>query len=111
MKDWQDVTSESMRREGYGEKRYLKKYGAGTFVSVLYRMTGFGYMEWETAICFHPAHRKYNWKEKKLFMVRGDRREELDNLKACQLMQWYRHHQCERNSFDTLVDRIVKAKQ
>lgn len=108
MKDWKDVTSDSMKREGYGEKRYLKRYGEGTFVSVLYRMTGFGYMEWETAIIFHPAHRQYKWDEKKLFMVRGDRRHELDSLRGCDLMPWYRAHQTETNSFDTVLGAIKK---
>lgn len=101
MSEWKEVTTEWQREEG--EERHVKYYGNGAMVSVLHRLTGFGYWEWETGILFFPAGRRYKADESRLYIVRGDRRKELDGLRACQLMPWYRKHQHERNSFETLI--------
>ena len=35
-----------------GGSRHVRTLSEKCWISVLHRMTGFGFMEWETAICF-----------------------------------------------------------
>ena len=101
---WEDVSTPWQKSEG--EERHVKYFGEGVKVSVLHRFTGFGYWEWESALVFFPAHRKYNSDESRIYIVRGDRRKELDNLRGCELMPWYREHEHEKNSMETLLDAM-----
>ena len=59
MSNFEDVTADWQQREN--EKRYLRVIDDRCWISVLYRLTGFGYYEWETAIVFvaevpEPTH-------------------------------------------------------
>lgn len=96
---WENVTSDYQKSEGYGEERWLRKVDDDCFVSVLHRMTGFGYMEWETAIRV-PS-------ENIFYMICGDRRQELSNLNREELVVWYHDNITgNKNSMDTLLETL-----
>lgn len=83
---FEDRTEDYSRNEG-GE-RHVRTVSENCWIGVLHRMTGFGYMEWETAICFtDPTTRKHV--EGSPFIVRGDWRDELANMPEGDLLQWY----------------------
>lgn len=89
MRVYEDVTEDFVRDEG-GE-RWLCRVNDKVFISVLHRMTGFGYMEWETAIVIHHdiGDRKPTWEDLDCLIIGGDRREELENVPDNKLREWY----------------------
>ena len=94
--------SEFVRVNGCGdEQRFVRIVSENTWVSVLYRRTGFGFSEWETAICTQEP-RTCN-------IVLGDRREELADLNEDELMAWYDAHKSETNSFDSIMRELKKT--
>ena len=98
---FEDRTDDYNRSEG-GE-RHVRTVSEHCWISVLHRMTGFGYMEWETAICFiDPAKRKHV--EGSPFIVRGDWRDELAEMPECELLAWYADKRCDNLiMFDALM--------
>lgn len=98
---WKDVTSQYQKDEGYGEERWVRTVDENCWVSVLHRMTGFGYMEWETAICIrHDNDQKTN-------IIRGDRREELSTMNRDELLEWYcLNIDGNRNSMETILEAL-----
>jgi hypothetical protein len=74
---WRDVTQDCLRDEG-GE-RWLRAIDDECFITVLHRMTGFGYMEWETFIVFRTD----------TLLIRGDWRDELAEMPKERLRSWY----------------------
>lgn len=107
---WKDVTAKHQREEG--SERYLRKISDNFYISVSYRLTGFGYHEWETAIVSiydDKDPRKFKrgtWDDRKIEIVRGDRREELGTLNEQEVIEWYKEHGGEKNSFETILDFI-----
>lgn len=72
-------------------------------------MTGFGYMEWETAICWHlpVVGRDRTWKDRKCLIIAGDRRDELAALVEDELAVWYYSNiEGHRNSMETLLEAL-----
>ena len=74
-------------------------------------MTGFGWMEWETAIVFiiEDGSRPKRWKsdDRDCLIIGGDRREELATMPKEQLRQWYEDNiNGNRNSMGTLLHAI-----
>ena len=84
---------------GGDNQRFVRTVSDNMWVSVLHRRTGFGWWEWETAICTH-APRTCN-------IVMGDRREELASMNEVELMEWYESHKAEKNSMESLLDVLT----
>jgi len=92
-----------------GGERWLRLISQDCWISVLHRLTGFGYMEWETAIVFVHAveGRERTWKDRDCLIIQGDRREELLTMRPGNLRPWYEANiDGNRNSFETLLDAI-----
>ena len=104
-----DVTDDYNREEG-GE-RWIRYVDEWTYINVLHRMTGFGYMEWESAIIFWTPGGT-TWRDKKMHMIRGDWRKELKDLTKDQLMPWY-NARIEGNqiSFDAIIGALKEMAQ
>ena len=84
------------------EHRFIRTVSDNVWVSVLYRLTGFGWYEWETAICTKSPHT--------CTIMRGDRRTELESLSEAEVLAWRDAHQDEKNSFETFLDKINQAR-
>jgi len=85
-------------RVGGNDERFVRTVSDNAWVSVLHRLTGFGWWEWETAICTRES-RTCN-------IVVGDRREELAAMNEAELLAWYEAHRCEKNSMETVLDAL-----
>jgi hypothetical protein len=103
---FQDRTEDYHRSEG-GEL-HVRAVGENCWISVLYRMTGFDHMEWETAICFSdPTTRKHV--ENSPFIVRGDWRDELAETPEGELLAWYAAKRGDNPiMFDAVMD-VLKS--
>lgn len=108
---WIEVTDDFDRRSG-GE-RWLRRLDDKNWISVLYRLTGFGYHEWETALCLTPDSRPQDWpswKTHDCLIIAGDRREELERMPLEQLRAWYEANiSGNKNSFGNFMDCIASA--
>ena len=80
---WQDVTTHVERERG--EERYVRTIDEFTWISVIRRLTGFGWHSWETAIVM----REEQDKKKQFRMIDGDRREELGAMPKSELVAWW----------------------
>ena len=105
--DWKDVSSDFDGKTG-GE-RWLRDVSDDCYVSVLYRMTGFGYMEWETAIIVrHPVvGRKRTFEDQDLYMIGGDHREALTGLSRQEVLAWREKQVNQLTTFDRAM-RVLK---
>jgi hypothetical protein len=93
-----------------GGERHIRRVAPDCWVSVLHRLTGFGYMEWETAIVFlhDTGDRKPGIMDRDCLIIRGDHREELATMPKEQLREWYDANiNGNRNSFETLMEAIA----
>jgi len=112
MNNFKECTETFERDEG-GE-RHIRHVSPLCWISTIYRRTGFGYYEWETAICFRhpPEGRKETWKDREVLIIRGDRREELNDVPEDQLRQWYQDHiDGNRNSMETMIEALKPGKE
>ena len=104
---WRDVTTDYDREDG-GE-RHIRDIDHRTYISVLHRMTGFGYMEWETAIVFVHENAK-RFSDRDVLIIRGDRRDELATMPKDELRSWYAANiDSNRNSMDTIIECLKKG--
>lgn len=93
-------------------KRFFAGLREGFWVSVLHRLTGFGYWEWETAIVrIFPDNdprkcKRGDWDDRECLIVVGDHREELVGKTEEEIMKWYEEHKHEKNSLETALDRM-----
>jgi len=88
--------------DGNSERlRFVRTVSGNMWVSALYRETGFGWWEWETAICTHEP-RTCN-------IVSGDRREDLAKLTEPELKLWYTEHCGETNSMETTLAALQEG--
>jgi len=94
-----DVTNLERDRDGLQELRYVRTVTDNLWISALYRLTGFGYYEWETAICTRDP-RTCN-------IVRGDRRYELERLTPSEISEWLDEHGHEKNSMETALGILL----
>jgi hypothetical protein len=106
---WVECTDDYEKQQG-GE-RWIRRIDAKCWISVLHRMTGFGWMEWETAIVFiiEDGSRPKRWKsdDRDCLIIGGDRREELATMPKEQLRQWYEDNiNGNRNSMGTLLHAL-----
>jgi len=105
---FEEVTRRWERDEG-GE-RHIRRLSDTFFVSVLHRLTGFGYWEWETAIVrilTDDDPRKFargKWDDRECLIVRGDHRETLADKNEAEIMAWYAEHSNEKNSMESCLD-------
>lgn len=111
MKNFENVTDEYERENG-GE-RWLRRIDSKCWISVLHRLTGFGYMEWETAIVFliEPNSRAKRWAsdDRDCMIIAGDRRMELDDTPKEKLREWYSANiDGNRNSMETIL-KVMEA--
>ncbi len=83
---------------GGRDERFVRTVSDNAWVSALHRLTGFGWREWETAICTREP-RTCN-------IVVGDRREELAAMNEAELLAWYAKHKREKNSMETVLDAL-----
>ena len=105
MSNFVEVTSEIQEREG--EERHLRSIDDRCWISVLHRWTGFGYMEWETAIVFVADVPQPTHKDREQLIIRGDWRNELNDMPKEQLRDWYAARiDGNRNSWDTFMRAI-----
>lgn len=97
-----------------GGERHIGWVSERFWVSVLHRLTGFGWWEWETAIVRIRADddpEKYKhgkWDDRECLIVRGDYRKELEGKTEEQIMKWYDEHSSERNSMETFLTAILQ---
>ena len=104
---FEEVTTESQRSDG--EERYVRTLSAHCWISVLYRRTGFGHMEWETALCFRDAETSDHVKGSP-FLVKGDWRDTLASVPEDRLTMWYESvAKDHRVSFDAIMDVLREA--
>ena len=87
MNNFAEVTSEDQGHQG--EERYLRTIDEKCWISVLYRLTGFGHREWETAIVFVADGQQPTWRDRTVLIVHGDWRSELNDMPKDQLRAWY----------------------
>jgi hypothetical protein len=107
MSEYVDVTSDYERAVGYGEERWVRTFDSRHWISVSYRMTGFGWMEWETALCIVADVPNPTWKDRDCLIIAGDRREELEGVEPADWRQWYADRiDGSRNSFETVLEAI-----
>ena len=83
---------------GGNDERFVRTVSDNVWVSVLHRLTGFGWWEWETAICTREP-RTCN-------IVMGDRRTELEHLPEEEVLAWYEAHKAEKNSMEAVLDAL-----
>lgn len=98
--------------EEHGGARWIRRIDPMCWISAMHRMTGFGYMEWETALVFiHEVEgRERTWKDRDCLIIAGDRREELASMPKEHLCQWYADHiEGNRNSMETLLEALKPA--
>ena len=114
MGEWQCVTDKF--DEQTGGERWLKSIDDNCWISALYRRTGFGWMEWETAIVFirddtDPLKGKRGkWDDREVLIIAGDRRDELTDIPKGELRQWYQANiEGNKNSMETILDGIKEA--
>ena len=106
---WRDVTEPHVRDDG-GE-RWVRVIDDKCWISVLHRMTGFGYMEWETAIVFiiDDGSRPKRWPsdDRDVLIIRGDWRDELAGMPKDRLREWYADRiDGNRNSIETVIEAM-----
>jgi|FLOH01.1.fsa_nt_gi hypothetical protein len=107
MSEYVDVTSDYERAVGYGEERWVRTFDSRHWISVSYRMTGFGWMEWETALSIVADVPNPTWKDRDCLIIAGDRREELEGVEPADWRQWYADRiDGHRNSFETVLEAI-----
>ena len=104
-----DVTDDHDRE--HGGERWLRKIDPKCWISALYRRTGFGWMEWETALVFviEPGSRPKRWESdnRDCLIIGGDRREELATMPKEQLRDWYAANiDGNRNSLETALHAL-----
>lgn len=113
MNNFVEVTSDWQSKEG--ERRFLRTVDATCWISVLYRKTGFGWFEWETAIVFGTPDDSGPGQiseippllSREFLIIRGDRRCELNDMPKEQLRDWYAANiDGNRNSMDTLMQSL-----
>ncbi len=112
MKTFTDVTSAAQRDEG--EERHLRQVSGKCWISALYRRTGFGHYEWETALVFiiEPGSRPKRWEsdDRDCLIIGGDRREELAEMPEDRLRAWYAENiEGNRNTMDSLLKALTKT--
>ena len=109
---WKDVTSDYERAAGYGEERFVLSFDSRHWISVSYRMTGFGWMEWETVLCIVADVPNPTWQDRDCLIIAGDRREELEGVEPADWRQWYADRiDGNRNSFETILEKIAEGEQ
>jgi hypothetical protein len=98
--------------EENGGERWIRRIDPKCWVSVLHRLTGFGWMEWETAIVFihEVKDRPLTWKDRDCLIIKGDRRNELENMPKEQLRDWYNANiEGNRNTMETIIEALCGA--
>lgn len=101
-------------REHDGE-RWIRRIDNNCWISALHRMTGFGYMEWETALMFvlsRDSEGKVTLGSKNIdcLIIAGDRREELNDMPKEKLREWYQANITgNRNSMETILEGLREA--
>lgn len=93
------------------EEQWIRRIDPKCWISVLYRRTGFGWMEWETALVFiiEPGSRPKRWEsdDRDVLIIAGDRREELATMPKEQLRDWYAANiDGNRNSIETVIHAL-----
>ena len=110
MSNFVEVTTDWQEREH--EERHVRLIDDRCWISVLHRLTGFGYWEWETAIVFVADVPEPTYKDREMLMIRGDWRAELDSMPKEQLREWYAARiEGNRNSWDTFMRSIEGLSQ
>ncbi len=98
----------------YGGERWMRRIDPKCWISVLHRRTGFGWMEWETAIVFiiEEGSRPKRWEsdDRDCLIIAGDRRDELASMPKEQLREWYATNiNGNRNSMETVLEAVKQS--
>ena len=102
---FQDITDDYRRAQG--GKHYIRTVTDNCWISVLHRWTGFGHMEWETALWFWDPE-KQTYFEGSPFIVEGDWREELADMPESELPAWYVQKRVSNpTSFDQVMNHLI----
>jgi len=97
---WKDVTSEYNREEdGW---RFVRTVSDNCFISVLKRMTGFGFHEIETAFKFKELNGEYD----KFILILGDHREATTNLTEDEVVEYAIKHSDEKITANIIFDKL-----
>ena len=95
MTNFVEVTEEFHQKTG-GE-RHFRKISDDLWVSVLYRLTGYGTMVWETAVVRvrkdgDPLkYARGKWDDREMFLFIGDYRSELETVDEEGVMGWVKN--------------------
>lgn len=109
MSVWVEITNHYERK--HGGERWIRRIDSKCWISVLHRMTGFGHMEWETALVFiiEEGSRPKRWEgdDRDCLIIGDDWRDELAEMPKEQLRAWYAAHiDGHRNSMETIIHAL-----
>ena len=112
---WQEVTDEWDQKTG-GE-RWLRELTPTTWISVLHRLTGFGWWEWETAFVRirddgDPLKgARGTWDDREQIIVLGDHRQALGEMPLDEVIAWFRADGHPKNTMEQVLDAMKEASQ
>jgi|TARA_R110000851_G_scaffold262793_1_gene415279 hypothetical protein len=103
-----DATSDDQRAEG--GIRVVRTFDDRHWISVSYRRTGFGWMEWETALCIVADVPNPTWKDRDCLIIAGDRRNELADIDPADWREWYAARiDGNRNSMEAILNAASES--
>lgn len=110
MSNFVEVTSEDQMCND--EERHLRIIDERCWISVLFRLTGFGHREWETAIVFVADVPEPTWRDREVLIVHGDWRRELNDMPKDQLRAWYNEKiDGNRTTMHEILHQLNKAAE
>ena len=98
--------------EKFGGGRWARMISEDFWISVVHRMTGFGYMEWETAVCRirddgDPLKfARGKWDDRICEIIQGDHRDELSATSERETTAWASKNCGYKNSFEIILSAI-----
>ena len=109
--NWENVSG--AWEEETGGEHWLMHLTYTSWVSVLYRRTGFGWMEWETAYVRMREESdplKYargSWDDREQIIIAGDHRKAISELPIDQIPDYFRNDSHTKNTMDQLLDSLT----
>ena len=110
---WENVSAEWETETG-GE-RWLLSLTPTSWVSVLHRLTGFGWWEWETAYIRiredgDPLkHARGSWDDREQIIIAGDHREAISGMPVDQIPEWFRNGNHPKNTMGQVLDAMAEV--
>lgn len=97
---WRDVTTpDPYDPNGW---RYIRTLSDIAWISCLHRLTGFGFMETETAFCYKDPNEENQITQ----IILGDHREALTTLTLDEVIEYFKLPEHEKNTLATVLDKL-----